>query len=202
MSRRLRDWPWAVSALAVVSFLWVPSVRAQSSSGGPQATKPNPERFTAIAANLTATRGPMTQLLKITIDRWSTDAECNQLTEALKANGQQGLLKALQQLPAIGFIRTPNSLGYELRYARLDTLKDGGQRVFVLTDRYVSFVELTNQSRSLDYPFTMIEMRLKPNGEGDGQMSVATSITQADNVLIVENYGVEPIQLTSVRREK
>ena len=48
----------------------------------------------------------------------------------------------------------------------------------------------------------MIEMRLKPNGKGDGQMSVATSITQADNLLIVDNYAVQPIQLTSVRREK
>jgi hypothetical protein len=202
MSRKLFGWQWAVPALAVISFLWAPSVQAQSSSSSPQGAKPGPVRFTAIAANLTSSRGPMTRLLDITIDRWSTDAERSRLTEALKASGQQGLLKALQQLPAIGYIRTPNSLGYELRYARLDTLTGGGQRILVLTDRYVSFAELTNQSRSLDYPFTLIEMRLKPDGEGTGQMSVAASITQADNLLIVDNYAIQPIQLTSVRREK
>lgn len=202
MNRRLFDWQWAVSTLAVISFLWALSVQAQSSSSGPQAAKPGPVRFTAIATNLGASRGPMTQVLQITINRWSTDAERDQLVAALKAKEQQGLLNALQQLPAIGSIRTPNSLGYELRYARLDTLTDGGQRAFVLTDRYVSFAEVTDQSRSLDYPFTMIEMRLKPNGEGDGLMSVATRITQADNLLIVENYGMQPTQLTSVRREK
>lgn len=202
MNRRLCDWQWAVSTLAVISFLWALSVQAQSSSSGPRAAKPSPVRFTAIAANLGASRGPMTQVLQITINRWSTDAERDQLVAALKAKGQQGLLNALQQLPAIGSIRTPNSVGYELRYARLDTLKDGGQRAFVLTDRYVSFAEVTNQSRSLEYPFTMIEMRLKPNGEGDGLMSVATRITQADNLLTVENYGMQPTQLTSVRREK
>lgn len=202
MNRRLCDWQWAVSTLAVISFLWALSVQAQSSGSGPPAAKPGPVRFTAIATNLGASRGPMTQVLQITINRWSTDAERDQLVAALKAKGQQGLLNALQQLPAIGSIRTPNSLGYELRYARLDTLKDGGQRAFVLTDRYVSFAEVTNQSRSLEYPFTIIEMRLKPNGEGDGLMSVATRITQADNLLIVEDYGMQPTQLTSVRREK
>jgi len=202
MSRKLISWPWAVPALAVLSFFWAASARAQSSSSGPQPSKAGPVRFTAIAANLTPSRGPMTQVLEITIARWSTEAECNQLTEALKANGQQGLLKALQQLPAVGYIRTPSSLGYELRYARLDTSKDGGQRIFVLTDRFVGFGELINQSRSLDYPFTMIQMRLKPNGEGDGQLSPATSISEADTLLIVENYGIQPIQLTSVRREK
>jgi len=202
MNRRLFDWQWAVSTLAVISFLWALSVQAQSSSSGPRAAKSSPVRFTAIAANLGASRGPMTQVLQITINRWSTDAERDQLVAALKAKGQQGLLNALQQLPAIGSIRTPNSVGYELRYARLDTLKDGGQRAFVLTDRYLSLAEVTNQSRSLEYPFTMIEMRLKPNGEGDGLMSVATRITQADNLLTVENYGLQPTQLTSVRREK
>jgi len=202
MNRRLFDWQWAVSTLAVISFLWALSVQAQSSGSGPRAAKSSPVRFTAIAANLGASRGPMTQVLQITINRWSTDAERDQLVAALKAKGQQGLLNALQQLPAIGSIRTPNSVGYELRYARLDTLKDGGQRAFVLTDRYLSFAEVTNQSRSLEYPFTMIEMRLKPNGEGDGLMSVATRITQADNLLTVENYGLQPTQLTSVRREK
>ena len=56
------------------------------------------------------------------------------------------LLKALRRLPAIGFIRTPNSVSHEIRHARLDTLKDGGQRAFVLADRYLSFAEVTNQS--------------------------------------------------------
>jgi hypothetical protein len=40
----------------------------------------------------------MTQVLQITINRWSTDAERDQLVAALKAKGQQGLLKTRGEL--------------------------------------------------------------------------------------------------------
>jgi hypothetical protein len=40
----------------------------------------------------------MTQVPQITINRWSTDAERDQLVAALKAKGQQGLLKTRGEL--------------------------------------------------------------------------------------------------------
>ena len=48
----------------------------------------------------------------------TTDEEREALIAAFVEGGQNMLLKALQKVkPRVGYIRTPNSLGYDLQYA-------------------------------------------------------------------------------------
>ena len=54
----------------------------------------------------------------------------------------------------------------------------------------------------MDYPFTLIEMRMKPNEKGEGKMLVATSITTKNGRLELENYGNEPVRLTQITEEE
>lgn len=110
----------------------------------------------------------------------------------------------MQDLPRVGYIRTPNSIGYDLHYARKSLLADGGERVVMATDRYISYWEAVNRPRTIDYPFTVIELRLNADGEGEGKMSVATKITvdKDTNTIVLENYGTQPVLLQSVRRVK
>ena len=64
------------------------------------------------------------------------------------------------------------------------------ERIVLVTDRPIGFWEAKNQPRVADYPFTVIELRIKPNGEG--KLSVATKIT-ADpegRGIVLENYGI------------
>lgn len=51
-------------------------------------------------------------------------------------------------------------------------LPDGGERVVLVTDRRIGFWEAANQPRSIDYPFTVIELRLQADGEGEGKILV------------------------------
>src|SRR5207249_1204532 len=95
--------------------------------------------------------------------------------------GPDKLLDALQKTPRVGYIRTPNSIGYDLHFARKTPMPDGGERVVIATDRYISFWEAANRPRTIDYPFTVIEMHINANGEGEGKMSLAARIT-ADKV--------------------
>lgn len=44
------------------------------------------------------------------------------------------------------------------------------------TDRYITFWEAVNRPRTIDYPFTMIELHIGPDGKGEGKMSIATRI--------------------------
>ena len=53
----------------------------------------------------------------------------------------------------------------------------------------------------MDYPFTLLEMRMKPNEKGEGRMLVATSISTKNGTLELENYGQEPVRLTSITEE-
>jgi hypothetical protein len=162
-------------------------------------------KFTAVAINtgdhLTRT---FAERVQIVVNRWSTTGERDRLLKALFEKGPEKLLDVLTDMPRVGYFRTPNSLGYDLRYAQHTTLPDGGERATLLTDRYISFWEAANRTRTLDYPFTMIELHIKPNGVGEGKMSLAAKITGdgPSKTMFLEDYGTQPVRLSDVRREK
>jgi hypothetical protein len=164
-------------------------------------TNGSPERFTAMAVNMT--RGGA-GAVEIVVNRWSTEADRSKLMSTLMNQGDDKLLSVLQDMPRVGYFRTPNSLGYDIHYAHRETMPEGGERVVLATDRRIGFWEAANQPRSIDYPFTVIELRLNKDGEGEGKMSLATKI-MADkntNTVVLENYATQPVLLQSVKREK
>jgi len=64
--------------------------------------------------------------------------------------------------------------------------------------------EAQSGSRSLDYPFTFIEMSIGPDGKGEGKVSVATKVLYdpATKELVLENFTIQPVALQSVKRLK
>ena len=169
----------------------------------PPAEKPSPIRFTAFAVNLGT--GPQAGTLDIVLERLSSDEERATLIAAFVEKGQDGLLKALQKVkPRVGFIRTPNSLGYDLQYAFRFVNADGSSRIVISTDRWVGYWEARNQPRTMDYPFTMIEMRLDKDGKGEGRMAVGTKISKSKDgkTVELENYGISPVALKNIKLSK
>ena len=168
-------------------------------------THGTPEKFTAFAVNLDNSGGVARTgagVVEIVVERYSSDAERDRLMKALAEKGPEKLLDTLQSMPRIGYIRTPNSIGYDLHYARKAPLDEGGERVVIATDRYIGFWEASHRPRTIDYPFTAIEMRLNRDGEGEGKMSIATKITmdKERQQIELENYGTQPVLLNSVKR--
>ena len=162
------------------------------------------ERYVALAVNLGGTPGPTgAGTVEITIDNWSTDAQRDQLMKTLIDKGPEKLLDTLQQMPRVGSIRTPNSIGYDLHYARKNPLDEGGDQIVLATDRFIGFWEASNRPRTVDYPFTLIEMRVGKDGVGEGKLSLFTKITydKKKNQIVLEDYGSQPVLLTQVRRE-
>jgi hypothetical protein len=159
------------------------------------------ERFTAMAVNMT--RGG-SGTIEISINRWSTDAERKRLMTTLADKGPEKLLDVLQSLPRVGYFRLNGGLGYDLHYAHQRKGEDGGAQVILATDRRIGFWEAANQPRSIDYPFTVVELHLNNDGEGEGKMSVATKITmdKARTAITLENYATQPVLLQSVKRER
>jgi hypothetical protein len=120
----------------------------------------------------------------------------------MTTKGPDKLLDALQDMPAVGHFGAPGNLSWDLRFARRVPLPDGGERVILVTDRRIGFWEAAHQPRSIDYPFTVIELRLNRDGEGEGKMSLATKVIhdKEHNIITLENYDIQPVQLTNVRR--
>jgi hypothetical protein len=159
------------------------------------------ETFTAFAVNMSG-QGPSTATVDITIERWTTDAERAKLLATLQADGPKALLSALQMMPRAGRIRTPDRIGYDLRYARQNPGEDGGRQIVVVTDRPIGFWEARNQPRTIDYPFTLAEFRLNKDNRGEGKLSIATKIVIEKDNLVLENYGIQPVQLNEIRKLK
>jgi hypothetical protein len=174
-------------------------------SGQPVMAAKPVERLRAFAvnmSNMSAGAGRNSATVDITIDRWTTDAERDRLADALREKGPDGLLKALQKTDEIGHIQSAGSLGYPLRFAREIPLSTGGRRLVIGTDRRISFLELREQPRTIDYPFMIMDIRLDANGKGEGKLMPVAKITQdRDHIVEIENYASEPVRLTSVTSE-
>lgn len=162
------------------------------------------ERFSAFAVNLDSTTPVRTgaSQIDILVNRYSSEAEAERLITTIIENGPDKLLRDLQKMPRVGYIRTPQSLGYDLRFARKTRGEEGGENIVIITDRYITFWEAANRPRTIDYPFTVIELRLNKDGEGEGKLSLFTKIepVRGTNTITLENYGTQPVLLKNVRR--
>jgi len=133
------------------------------------------------------------------VNRWSTEAERGRLSRAFLTHRADSLLDELRDMKSVGTIRTPDSLAYDLRYAQQEPGEDGGRRIVLGTDRPVSFWEARNQPRTVDYPFTVIQMNIDRNGEGSGTLSYFTKITARGNTIELENFASSPIMLNDIK---
>src|SRR4029078_3346703 len=150
------------AALAIAAF-------AAFSALGSAQTMGSPERYRANAVNLdVGAQG----LVDITVARWSTDAARDKLMSILLNQGPEKLLDVLQDMKHVGYFNSPGNLRWDLKFARKVAMPDGGEPIVLAPARPISFREAANQSRTLDYPFTVIELRLNKDGEGEGMMSI------------------------------
>jgi hypothetical protein len=174
-------------------------------SGRPAAqTNGSAERFTAVAVNMGTPGRAFTDRVDIVVERWSPRADRDRLLNDLFEKGPEKLLDAIQKLPRVGYFRTPNSIGYDLHYSQRADLPDRGEQVVLITDRYINFWEAANRPRTIDYPFTVIELHIDGDGKGEGKMSIATKIigNKDTKTIVLENYATQPVMLNDVRREK
>jgi len=180
---------YLAAAAACVALLMTPGVQAQSNFP--------PEEFQAIAIannNLGSGAGRV----DIRVTRWSSEAERDRLVSALVDKGADELLKELIKAKAVGYIKTPDSLGYDLHFASQRPGEDGGRDIVIATDRPIGFWEASNRPRTIDYPFTVIQMHIGKDGKGKGTMSYATKIRVIDRTIELENFATAPVMLTEI----
>lgn len=166
--------------------------------------------MTAFAVNMSNIGTGSNAVVQITVDAWSTPEEREKLITTMVENGPDALLKALQKMPqkgrfSIPALRGPDPhnlrLGLQLRYAWQTTLPDGGRRIVLAADRYIGMAEARNQPRTIDYPFTLFELRVNNKGEGEGKLAYATKIRfdKDKKVMELENYSSEPVRLQNLK---
>src|SRR5262249_45834669 len=141
-------------------------------------------------------------VVDIAITRWSTDEEREKLLTAVQEFGSDRLADELQKIsPPVGSIRTPGSLAYDLYYARNHPNPDGSRRVVLATNRWISFREAANETRSLHYQVTLIELHIGADGKGEGKIVPAARVTwdRTAHRIEIENYNALPVDLLNIK---
>ena len=129
--------------------------------------------------------------------------------EAESAEAESAELKGLMELPSVGVLWPGSSgVGYSLKYAYRLAMPDGGERITFITGRPVGAFA-REPWRAVDEPnppvtgYTVIELRLDADGNGEGRMSLAADVvfdTEAGTVAL-DNYETTPVLLEAVTRE-
>jgi hypothetical protein len=168
-----------------------------------------PLRIDAFAINMSNIATGANARVDITIDSWSSAEEREHLITTMLEKGSSALLKELQKTPVKGRFRIPTArqpdphhlaLGLDIHYAWQVPRPEGGKRIVLVTDRYIGFQEARSQPRSVDYPFSLIQIHVDAEGKGEGKMAVATKISfdKDKKQMELENYASEPVRLNNL----
>jgi hypothetical protein len=165
------------------------------------------------ALNMSNVATGANQSIRITIDKWSNEKQRELLINTFLEKKQKGLLSVLEDQPELGRFNFPGymgpdpnnvmRLGTDIRYAMSFAGEDGGRRIVIITPRVIGCREQVNQPRTIDYPFTLFEMRFDKAGNGEGKMAYGTQILfdKKKNNIVLENYSSEPVRLNQLKLE-
>ena len=171
--------PPVIGVLLAGALVFPVQVLAQDRPSGP-------ERFEGRIANTGTFGNAGSNFFSIQVDEYTRDEEFIEFLEILAGGGPRRLEDA--------FLRSRkgriviDSLGYDVALAR-SAPTQRGRVVRVFTVRHLGFDESVGRSRSRDYPFGMIELRLDHAGRGDGVLVVAARLyLNPDGGLAVETF--------------
>jgi hypothetical protein len=187
-----------------------------SASVGAQSVAPSASDKLTIsgwALNMSNIATGANQTIRINIDGWSSPAQRQHLITTFLEKKQDALVRELEKQPELGRFNFPGymgpdpnntmRLGTDIRYAMNFPGEDGGRRIVIITPRVIGFRESVNQPRTVDYPFTLFELRFDKSGKGEGRMAYATQLNfdKKKNTVEIENYSSEPVRLNNLELE-
>ena len=153
--------------------------------------------------------------LRINVLRWTAEEDRGAVVSLITpAPGQtagegEDLEGALQDLQTVGFIWTGGSLGYALKYAHRTEDEDGGERIVLVTDRPLGRWDRNGPWTGSDgsgpaaAAFTVVELHLDADDQGEGKMSVGAPIefNPPAGTVGLADYASAAVHLENVYRE-
>ena len=135
-----------------------------------------PEETFSARAEANAADGMAATMLRIHVDRYSTDTERDAALTAFEAGGAAGLTTALRKTPATGYVEVGDRR-WPIRYARQEPTPNGRRMVFVV-DQPMSLPagREVNASRREGFEHAVIQVELDETGTGQGTMAAAARI--------------------------
>jgi len=165
-----------------------------------QQTDERKEVFTMVAV-------PTSGSARITIDftmrlnEFTTDQEVMELIEILREGGTDELRRTLEKVEK-GKLSPQGRIGADVAVARVRKTEKG-ERFIVITARTIPGLEVYVSGRSRDYPFGWFEFEIDEEGKmvdmGTFIMAAKLSFNK-EGQFEIESYGMQPYQLTNIKR--
>jgi len=162
------------------------------------------EHFTAKSALMASAARLTLRPVDIAIRQWSTYDSHLALWDMLIENRPAAFMTLLCTLEPVGTITVKDAPPVAIRYAWFIEERNGSRRIYLGTDEPVplagAFFHRLPEAESL----TFIELRINPNGVGEGKLSEATSLSVDENRNVIElrDYDRRPLHLLMVRSDR
>lgn len=157
------------------------------------------ETFTGTMVGIGGRRN-VTRTFSLTITGRTPDSEVRRDVAILAEGGQDDLLKAIGDRN-LGRFSLGGELGRQLNFVVETTQSNGDRKLMILFERWMNIYELRSGTRSVDYPFSYVELIVDRNGRGEGTFIPAARVRFNNrNEIEVENFGIYPARLFGVRR--
>jgi hypothetical protein len=158
-----------------------------------------PEAYTGVAIGTGGTVGGRSVSFDFRITSYTTDQEVQNFAQLVKEKGRDALRSALEKEDK-GRINLVGTTGNRIAAARK---RQQGEKtiITIVTARQMSFGELYNSGRSVDYPFGFLQLTLDATGKGTGQIMAAAKIrfNKKSGQYEIESFGNQYIKATNVR---
>jgi len=160
-----------------------------------------PEEFSAWTVNSGPSALSMSSAVEIHVARWSGEREKDRFARLLLDTGPEALLKVLRQADPVGTIRTPMTFPDDIVFAWQEPQPDGARRVILVTDRPMVVWRESMRVAGNEDSFTVLELRIGANGEGEGKVAIGSNITvdRSLDLIQLEDYEAAPLRLIDVQ---
>jgi hypothetical protein len=146
--------------------------------------------------------------IKVVVEQWTSVEERQRLLEVFKTGGSEALMDELRKQKAGYIVPPPVSRwpSWEIDVASLIETPDG-KIVRVFTERPIIFGEAYYNTRSKDYEFGIVELRLDKEGKGEGATIPAAklSLDEQGNIVVESlpsNTGPQRIMAVKEWKDK
>lgn len=115
--------------------------------------------------------------------------------------------RVLQETGTVGYLWSREVAGYAIRYAGKMANPDGSERIVLITQRRLGAVnDLWKPAvgEAPAYDFSVIELRVKAGGEGEGKTSLNGKVApdQTLDIIALENYDALPVVFSRLQKQK
>lgn len=182
-------------------LLFALTLAALSSAAQAQTSRTGKEVYRGNITYIGGPRGAVTDFFTLTINRATPEAEVTRLLELLKRDGQDRFWDAVAK-EKCGTIQIGNNLSRDLNAVWVTQTEDG-RKISAIAERWMGFGELRRGARSVDYPFTYIELYVEEDGGVEGTLFPAARVrSKGGNTIEVENFGIYPARLVNIKQKK